>query len=119
MNRERFLYCKPDGECDRQCDGENQRADLKRHTQAVGQIIRDQRAEDTDQHDSQPINGGDVSVCLELEEQHCQQNDSHCDGSAGQANAQIHIQEIRCGLTDGGAQDFYYPEIDRYFGDFA
>jgi len=67
FHRQRALEAVPDHERDQQGGEEDQRRRHQRDAEVVGQVVRDQGADDADQHDDEPVGHRDVALEAELD----------------------------------------------------
>ena len=69
VDREGPLHRVPDREDPGEHDREDRRRDLQGHAEAVRQVVGDQRPDDADQHDRDPVDGRKVAVQAELDDE--------------------------------------------------
>ena len=119
MDRKRFLPEIPDQEGKSEKDAEYNGAYLKRHAEPVGQVVRDERSEDADERHGKPVQGGDIFLCAELEEERNRQENTRDDRRAHEPEVQVYVQEVRGRLADRGAEHLDDPEEDGYFRHLA
>ena len=119
VDRQGLLARVPGQEHQAQQHGEDDRAHLQRHPEVVGEVVREERAEDADQHHRQPVDRRDVAAQPDLEREDREEHHSRDDRRVRQAPVQVHVQEVSRGLPHRRAQDLDDPEEDRHLGDLV
>ena len=71
----------------------------RRDAEVVGEVVGDQRADDADQHDREPVDPRHVAAEPELEEQRDDQEGGHDQRRVGQAEPEVRVEEVRRGLA--------------------
>ena len=110
MDRQRALDRVPDPEHDGEDRRENRRARRQRHVVQVAHVVRDQRAEDADDHHHGPVGGREIPAQAELHEQQHGQNGAGDVRGVDEAEAEVVVHVVGSGLADRGAHDLDDPE---------
>ena len=116
VDRECPLARPPYGEDDGEHDREADRRDNQRDAEVVGQIVRDQRPDDADQDDGQPVDRRHVAPQPELGDERGDEQRSHDVGRVRQAEAEVVVEEVGGGLADSRAEDLDHPEVEGDLG---
>ena len=119
MDRQRPLKAPPDREDHGEDRREDRGAGRERHVVVVAHVVGDQRAEDTDDHDDQPVGRRDVAAQRELHGEQDGQQDAGDDRRVGQPEAEVDVQVIGRGLADRRAHDLDHPEVEGDLGDLV
>jgi hypothetical protein len=116
VDRERFLDGVPGDEDDREAGRKDGRRRFERDAVVVGEVVADQRADDADQHDGEPVDPGDVAARAELEDERDDQQCGHDVARVRQPEAEVFVEQVGRCLADGRAEDLDHPEVDRDLG---
>ena len=119
VDRKCPLAQPPDGKHDGEHDAEDRRGRHERNAGVIGQVVRDLRSDHADQHDSEPVDAGDVPPRAELEDE---RRDEECGRDVRrvrQAKADVVREVVGCRLSHRGAQHLDHPEVESYLGHFV
>src|SRR5574344_2057124 len=119
MNGKRLFAPVPHEERCKQQYAEQDRAELKRYTESVGEIVRHERTEYADEYDCKPVEHRNVFLRTHLEKQHSCKCDSHDNRRRNKTESHVHIDEVGECLADRCAQNLDNPEENCHFRNFA
>lgn len=116
VDRQRSLAGIPERECRGERDAERNGRRFKPDAEIIDEIVGDQRTDDADEHDRQPIGPGHVALLGKLQDQRDDQYAGHEQRGGRQAETKVDGKVVGRRLAHGHRHELYQPEIDRDVG---